>query len=93
MSRENREQIPADHLARIEAALQEAKQAVAGEDLERIRTATDGLTRASHEVAERIYRSASGSGARPEAADSAAGGGKPGDVIDAEYVDAEEKKP
>jgi molecular chaperone DnaK len=90
--RENREQIPAPDLPGIEAALKDAKEAVASEDLERIRKSTEALTRASHQVAERIYRGAAAAGERPADSSETPGDGKSGDVIDAEYVDASDKK-
>jgi len=90
--RENREQIPAADLPGIEAALAQAKEAVASEDLERIRKGAEELTRASHQVAERIYRGAAAAGDRPTGTPEAPADGKDGEVIDAEYVDAAEKK-
>ena len=61
-----------------------------------ISVATDTLMRASHRVAEVLYRgagssSAAGSGPAAPGAAPAAGAG-PSDVIDAEYVDVDETK-
>jgi hypothetical protein len=72
----------------------------------RLRSATENVERAMHKVAEELYKTQQAAGA---AAGSAAGGGsssgsgsssggqeqkKPGDVIDAEYVDVDDgKKP
>jgi molecular chaperone DnaK len=105
--RENREKLPADEVKAAEDALEEAKKAMTdgGEgNVGRIRTATENVERALHKMAETLYKtansaqqtetaSAAGAGAGPSA-DSAQGGpGKqPGDVIDAEYVDVDDKK-
>ena len=88
-------------------ALEEAKKAMTdgGEgNVGRIRTATENVERALHKMAETLYKTAqsaqpaeaanaAGAGAGPASTASAPGGaGKPGDVIDAEYVDVDEKK-
>jgi molecular chaperone DnaK len=80
----------------IEEALSEAKAALAGEDVERIKQAQEKLTRASHTLAEVMYRQAQGStspgGApgTPEAGPT--GGSKEGEVVDADFEDLGDKK-
>ncbi len=61
--------------------------------MDRINSATDALMRASHRVAEVLYRSGGAAGAAASAGDSAAPG-KPADggVIDAEFVDMDDKQ-
>jgi molecular chaperone DnaK len=86
----------------IEEALGEAREALKGEDIERIKRAQTALTQASHKLAEIMYREAqqqaqSGAGAPGEAGAGSAGGGprsapKEGDVVDAEFEDLGEKK-
>src|SRR5437016_4820359 len=80
----------------IESAIAEAKQAIQGTDIDAINRAADALMQASHKAAEAMYKSGSqaGGGQRGPASDGsgAAAGGKTEDVIDAEYVDADEKK-
>jgi molecular chaperone DnaK len=65
-----------------------------GGDIAAINRAADALTQASHKVAEAMYKagaqSAGGSG--PSGESGPKGGDKNDDVIDAEYVDADEKK-
>jgi molecular chaperone DnaK len=80
----------------VEDALNEAKEALKGEDVERIKRAHDGLTRASHKLAEVMYREAQqqapgapGAGQRPS---GGATGPKEGEVVDAEFEDLGEKK-
>jgi molecular chaperone DnaK len=97
---ENREKLPAEDVASVEAAISELRAAMQEGGVEKIQAASEKLTRASHQIAELIYSRASG------AAGGAAGGGpsgagpeaqqgqqsKEGEVIDAEYVDVEDKK-
>ncbi len=73
----------------VEQALNEAREALKGEDTERIRRAQDNLTRASRTLAEAMYReTTSGANGSPRTP------GEPsaGDVVDAEFKDADEPK-
>jgi molecular chaperone DnaK len=102
--KENREKIPDDDAKNIETALEEAKNALKENDLTRINSAVDHLTKASHKLAEAMYKQAAPSGgAEPSAQAGAAsagptGGGSEsktkgeGEVIDAEVVDSDDKK-
>ncbi len=91
---ENRERVPAGDASRIESAIAALKKAVEGEDVAAIRKAMDDLQKASHAMAEALYRQ-SQPGAAGGPAD-AGGGAAPGgdgragssdEVIDAEVVD------
>jgi molecular chaperone DnaK len=62
---------------RVETALDAAKQAVKGEDVAGIRTATSELQEASHAMAEALYRA---SGPSAQASDTDV---KEGEVVDA----------
>jgi molecular chaperone DnaK len=81
----------------IDAALAEAREALKGEDVERITRAQDTLTKATHKLAEVIYRDAAqpdragaqGAGSGPT---GQAAGPKEGEVVDAEFEDLGEKK-
>jgi len=83
----------------IEEALQELKDANAGEDVEAIKAAIDKLTQSAHKLAEEIYKEAQAQNAanaegEPQA-DAEAGAEKPADdVVDAEFeeVNEEDKK-
>ncbi|MGB6545427.1 MAG: molecular chaperone DnaK [Candidatus Acidiferrales bacterium] len=101
--RENREKLGEADAKTVEEALEKAKSALAGGNLESMEAANKELESASHKVAEVLYSSAKGPGAGGASgapgADSSAGGQgsepkKPadGDVIDAEYVDVDETK-
>ncbi|HYB60206.1 MAG TPA: molecular chaperone DnaK [Methylomirabilota bacterium] len=99
--RENREKLTEPDAKDVEEALEKAKSALAGGKLDAIQSATQELERASHRMAETLYRAGGASKAGgPGAASSDAGAPgsgeqkKPGqgDVIDAEYVDVDESK-
>src|SRR6186713_1797871 len=53
---ENRERIAVGELSKAEAAIAEARNAAKGEDLGAIKRATDELQRASHGLAEQLYK-------------------------------------
>ncbi|MGH7276544.1 MAG: Hsp70 family protein, partial [Candidatus Rokuibacteriota bacterium] len=80
----------------IDDALAEAREALKGEDVERITRSQETLTRASHKLAEIMYREAQAKG--PQAAgapggdDRTASGPKEGEVVDADFEDLGEKK-
>jgi len=94
--RENRDKLSDSDVKSVEAAIADCKKALDGTDIDAINRAADALMQASHKVAEAMYKSGSqaGGGQRGPASDGsgAAAGGKTDDVIDAEYVDADEKK-
>jgi molecular chaperone DnaK len=92
---ENREKLPAEDVATVEAAVAEARKATESGDKDAIEKATRELTQASHKLAESLYKATTasapggGDGSGPEdAAGPKAGSPKgEGDVIDAEVVD------
>jgi molecular chaperone DnaK len=105
--KENRDKLPEADVKAAEEALEEAKKAMSdgGEgNTSRIRTATENVERTLHKMAETLYKNAqgapqgeaanaAGAGAASGGAQRPAGAGKqPGDVIDAEYVDVDDKK-
>jgi molecular chaperone DnaK len=98
--RENREKLPEGDAKTVEEALEKAKSALAGGNLESIEAANKELETASHKVAEVLYSSAKAPGAgTPPGAGGGAGAGGPepkkpgdGDVIDAEFVDVDDSK-
>jgi molecular chaperone DnaK len=86
------DKVPASTRSELEAQIKAVKDALAGTDLNAVRTATDALMQASHRMAEEAYKAAgagaAGGGETP-GADSAAGaqqgGAKKDDVVDAEF--------
>ncbi len=100
MLKEHRDKISDADAKEVESAIEEVKKAMADGGLEKITAATDKLTTASHKLAEAMYKSQSaaggnGAGAQPGAGaeTGAQAGEKPKDnVVDAEFVDVEDKK-
>ncbi|MFI5175430.1 MAG: molecular chaperone DnaK [Terriglobia bacterium] len=101
--KENRDKVSEDDAKNIEAAIADTKKAMEEGGLERINQAVEVLTTATHRLAEAMYKQAGAAagqagpppGAQPGqtgGAPSASPEGKQGDVIDAEYVDVDEKK-
>ncbi len=101
MLREHRDKISAEDAAAVEQAAEETKKAMnEGGGADKIRTAMDKLTSASHKLAEAMYKSSSatpptgGADGRTEAAAADGAGAKGKDnVVDAEFVDVDDKKP
>jgi molecular chaperone DnaK len=100
MLKENREKMNEADAKNIEDAIAKTKQALEQGGTDRINQAIDELTQASHKLAEVMYQSAQASGGSDSQNGTAPDSGKPeneqqkadDDVIDAEYVDVEEKK-
>ncbi|HEX2034580.1 MAG TPA: molecular chaperone DnaK [Chloroflexota bacterium] len=101
------DKVSADDRQQIEAALTSLKEALKGEDLERIRTLTQELEQASYKMAEAMYAGArpgaeaggvdaahgtDESGAAPGAAPGQSSTGKGDDVVDAEFRATDDKK-
>ena len=97
MLKEHRAKISDEEAKNVEEALEETKKAIADNSLERINTAKDKLTNASHKLAEAMYKSAQpgadGAGAPPPPpGDAPKADDKKDNVVDAEFVDVDEKK-
>jgi molecular chaperone DnaK len=105
MLKEHRDKVAASDAKAVEDALEETKKAMSEGGIDKINQATSKLETASHKLAEAMYKSASqppSGGAAPGA--GASGDGQPGpgdnkpkdgkkdDVVDAEFVDVEDKK-
>jgi molecular chaperone DnaK len=101
MLRENGDKISGSERGDVENAIADAKKALESNDKTQMDRAREQLTQASHKLAETMYRAAqpqqstAGPGPGPSGGPTAAeAGSKPSgdDVVDAEYVDVEEKK-
>jgi len=102
--KENREKLAEADAKAAEEAIEEAKRAVAEGGLEKLNAAVDNLTKASHRIAESLYKAQSAAGGGQSGGAGPAGGnGGPsgeaghaphgqGDVVDAEFVDVDESK-
>ncbi|HEY3162578.1 MAG TPA: molecular chaperone DnaK [Vicinamibacterales bacterium] len=80
---ENRDRLPATDVTRIESAIATLRDAAKGDDLDTIRRATDDLQKASHAMAEQLYKQS-----EANAANAAASAKTDDDVKDGEVVDA-----
>src|SRR5438046_10420443 len=78
----------------VEVALAAAREALKSEDVERMKGAQATLTRASHKLAEIMYREAQAQspGGAPGGDSRAASGPKEGEVVDADFEDLGDKK-
>jgi len=93
---EHKEKLGPDEKGELERAIAEARQALEGNEAAAMEQATEKLTKASHKLAEVMYRGQQGGG-QPgaQAGPGAPPGGAAGasdEVIDAEYVDVDEKR-
>jgi molecular chaperone DnaK len=93
--KEHRDKVGAEDAKNIEAALEDVKKQINENDPEKLNAATDRLTQASHKLAEAMYKASSQPGA-PQGDGQGApppNGDKPKeDVVDAEFVDVDDKK-
>jgi molecular chaperone DnaK len=95
--KEHRDKVSDEDAKNIEGALEETKKAMNENDPDKLNAATDKLTQASHKLAEAMYKTSAG---QPDASQGQPGsnGAHPGtekpkdDVVDAEFVDVDDKK-
>jgi molecular chaperone DnaK len=99
--KEHGDKISGDEKTQVETAIADAKKALEGTDAAAMNSAREKLTQASHKLAEVMYKSTQ---APPAGGPTADGGPQPGadgagqeqkkdeGVIDAEYVDVEDRK-
>jgi molecular chaperone DnaK len=105
MLRENGDKISGSERGEVENAVADARKALESNDKAQMDKARENLTKASHKLAEEMYKAAQAKGAptggpsagpadEQAAGTGANGGGQKKDegVIDAEYVDVEDKK-
>ncbi len=97
MLKESGEKVVAADKTEVEAALADAKKTLEGSpSTSEMRSAHEKLTLASHKLAEAMYKASSTqAGPPPDASVGAPPAGeakKEGEVIDAEYVDVDDKK-
>jgi molecular chaperone DnaK len=102
--KENREKLVEADAKAVESAIEECRRAIADGNVERINATVEELTKASHRIAEALYKTqnasagAAGGAGGPDSAQTGststngAGGQGQGDVVDAEFVDVDESK-
>jgi len=90
--KDHRDKISDSDAKNIEAAIEDVKKAINDNDPEKLNAATDRLTQASHKLAEAMYNANSG-GAQGAPPPPPPQDEKPKeDVVDAEFVDVDDKK-
>jgi molecular chaperone DnaK len=90
---ENRERVSPEERSPLESAIQDAREALDGDDAQAIRRSIDNLQRASQAFAEALQRGAPhGRGPGPGGQDPGGPNVKEGEVIDAEPVESRDQK-
>jgi molecular chaperone DnaK len=95
---ESKEKLGPDEKGQLEDALAQARKALEDNETDAMQKATERLTQASHKLAEAMYSQAGATGAPgagaggPGAGRPAGGAGAADEVIDAEYVDVDDKR-
>jgi len=100
MLKEHGDKISGDEKSGVESAVADARKALEGQDAAAMNAARERLTQASHKLAEAMYKAAQpqpGTQGGPQAGAPQEGAGqqqqkKDEGVIDAEYVDVDERK-
>ena len=99
MLKEHREKIGEAEAVKVEDAVKEMRAAMEAGGKDKIQGAMDRLTQASHKLAEAMYKASPASGAAGAGPGAGAPGGdgqqqqkKKDDVVDAEFVDVDDKK-
>src|SRR5580765_4781456 len=97
--KEHGDKISADEKGQVESAVADAKKALEGTDAAAMNSAREKLTQASHKLAEAMYKAQQtppegtpGAGPQAGAPSNGASEKKDEGVIDAEYVDVEDKR-
>ena len=92
--KEHGDKVSAEDRQNIDRGISELKEALKGDDLAAINKAKEALLKASHKLAEEMYKAESAKGgAQPGGPEGAAGAESKGkdNVVDAEVVDEEKK--
>jgi molecular chaperone DnaK len=101
--KDNRDKLAESDVKAAEDAIAEARTALSGSDVEKMNAAVDSLTKASHHIAETMYKAQQAAGAAAGGSAAGADGSGPaggaggntsgqGDVVDAEFVDVDDSK-
>ncbi|TDE99048.1 molecular chaperone DnaK [Occultella glacieicola] len=92
---DNAEKLPEDVSTEVRAAVDKLKTALAGDDIEAVKTAQSELAAVSQKIGEALYAqpdAAAAPGADAPAAEEAAPAADEDDIVDAEIVDEEDEK-
>ena len=93
------DKVSADTKAKIDSAIERARKALRGDDMNEIRAAQEELTKVFSEAGQAFYQQQAQAGAQPETGQPAgskpggeAGAAKPDDVVEADYEIVDDKK-
>jgi molecular chaperone DnaK len=90
--KDNEDKVPGDIKTEVEAAVEELKATLKGEDTAEIRTATEKVAAVSQKLGQALYADAQAAQAAGGPEGATAGGAKADDdVVDAEIVDEDRK--
>ncbi|SDT70216.1 molecular chaperone DnaK [Streptomyces sp. TLI_053] len=89
---DNSDKLPADVKTEVETAIGELKEALKGEDIAKIREASEKVSTTAQKLGQALYANADAAGAAGAAGDAGEAGAKDDDVVDAEIVDDEKPK-
>jgi len=95
MLKEHRDKISEEEIKNVEAALDSTRKVMTDGSVEDINKAVDTLTQASHKLAEAMYKASAtqpGAGTPPPGGDAPKDEPKKDNVVDAEFVDVDDKK-
>ena len=87
---EHGDKIDADLKAEVEAALEEAKTALEGEDVEAINSKAQALTEAAMKMGQVIYEKEQAAAASPDGEGGESPSAEDEDVVDAEFAEVDE---
>ena len=93
--KEHGDKISQDDRLAVDRAIGEMKDAIKGDDMEKVKKAKDALIQVSQKLGEAVYKASqakanpAGAGPAPEGAKASAGGKE--DIVDAEVVDEKKK--
>jgi molecular chaperone DnaK len=84
---ENREKLPVGELSRVDAAIADVRKVAQADDVAAIKKATEELQRASHVIAEQLYKQTQSGPAAEPAQSAQRANVKDAEVVDAEYAE------
>ena len=87
MLNDSKDKLPAEEVEKVQVAVEAAKKATQGDDLGAITSASSDLQKASHKIAETLYKATQAAGGGAPGAPGADADATPtdGDVVDAEF--------
>jgi molecular chaperone DnaK len=92
MVNDNKDKLSDDVVKEVTADVDELKEALKGDDIDKIKAAQEKLTTSSQKIGQALYAQQGAEGAAGAEGTAAAGAAPDDDVVDAEVVDDEDDK-